>query len=78
MTSVNVTTNKTQVNAVTNGVQGVVTIGTIGPQGVSFSSKELDESNVANNSVIYYDEFAGKYKANTTWTASTLTDGGNF
>lgn len=88
MTSVNVTTNKAQVSATTSGTQGVVNVGagalgvvnvgTLGPQGPRFSSKELDESSVADNSIIYYDESAGKYKANTHWTVQTVTDGGNF
>ena len=38
----------------------------------------VDASDKANKSVIYYDSSSGKYKADSSETLITLTDGGNF
>jgi len=57
-----------------------VEITTQGPQGPSFAASGvtlLDASKV-DKSIIYYDGTAGSYKADSTWTTSTITDGGNF
>ncbi len=88
MTSVNVTktTNTVEVTdaATTTTVEvpvtSVVTATTAGPQGPVFASSgtTLTDTNRVNKSIIYYDSASGSYKADSTWTASTLTDGGNF
>ena len=89
MTSVNVTTTKNTVQ-VQDGTSPVVTVQkgdattveltTVGPQGPELSSSGigLTDTNRVNKSIIYYDSASGSYKADSTWTTSTLTDGGNF
>lgn len=79
-----------QTTVVTSPVTNVVTATTAGPQGAtgeagppggaggSFSQKNLDESNVVDGSLIYYHASSGEYKANSTWTVSTIVTGGNF
>jgi len=75
MTSVNITTNKNTVT-VDEDNSSVITVATQGPQGsVGFT---LSDDNKADKSIIYYDSTAGSYKANSTWTTDTLTNGGNF
>jgi len=75
MTTVNVTTDgKTTV--VKDRVTNVVSVSTAGPQGAK--GIELDETAKVNGSVVYYDSAAGKFKADTTWTTSTLVTGGDF
>ena len=87
--TVDETTNTVTVN---EGSATVVTVSTAGPQGVagptgatgpagagfSSSSTTLTDTNKVNKSIIYYDSAAGTYKADSTWTTNTLTDGGNF
>ena len=79
MTSVNITTTKNQVT-VNEGDSTVVTIATQGTQGASFatSGTTLDDSAEVNNSVLYFDQSAGKFKADATRTIENLVDGGNF
>ena len=74
MTSVNITTNKNTVT-VNEDNSSIITVATQGPQGESF---DLSDTNKVNKSIIYYDSTAGTYKADSTWTTNTLTDGGNF
>ncbi len=75
--SVDETTNQV---TVTEGAATTVEVVTEGPQGPSFSSTNttLVDSGKVNKSVVYYDSAAGTYKADSTWTTSTLVDGGNF
>ena len=85
MTSVNVTLQKNKVS-VTNQAKSttvevpktsVVQAVTAGPRGpVGPSGLEVDSTAKVNGSVVYYDGSA--FKADATWTTSTLTDGGNF
>jgi len=85
MTSVNVTTqnNKVQVtesgttvNVASSKVATVEAV-TAGPRGpVGPSGLEVDSTAKVSGSVVYYDGSA--FKADATWTTSTLTDGGNF
>ena len=79
MTSVNITTNKNTVT-VDESNSSVVTVATQGPQGPSFASSgtTLNDSGKVNKSVVYFDSAAGTYKADSTWTTSSLVDGGNF
>ena len=79
MTSVNITTNKNTVT-VDESNSSVVTVSTQGPQGPSWSTTatSLSDSGRVDKSVVYYDSAAGTYKADSTWTTSTLVDGGNF
>jgi len=76
MTSVNVSTaGKTTVVQDTD--TNVVSVITAGPQGPS-AGIAVDATAKIDKSVIYYDSSAGIFKADTVWTTSTLTDGGNF
>ena len=78
MTSVSITTERNTVTV--NGDTNVVTVATQGPQGPAFSTsgRGLSDTNRVDKSIIYYDSAAGSYKADSTWTTSTITDGGNF
>ena len=79
MTSVNITTTKNQVT-VNEGDSTVVTIATQGTQGANFaeSGATLDDSAKIDNSVLYFDQSAGKFKADATRTIENLVDGGNY
>ena len=80
MTSVNITTTQNSVT-VTEGDQTTVTVATQGPkgpQGDAGSNFQLTDTDKVDGSVIYYDSSAGVYKADATWTVSTLVDGSNF
>ena len=80
MTSINVTTqnNKVQVtesgttvNVASSKVATVEAV-TAGPSGLAL----VNGTAKVNGSIVYYD--GTEYKADATWTTSTLTDGGNF
>ena len=75
MTTVNITTNKNTVT-VDESNSSVITVATQGPQGEV--GIDLSDTNRVNKSIIYYDSASGSYKADSTWTTSTLVDGGNF
>ena len=81
MTSVNVTTSKNTIT-VQEGDATTVTVSTQGPQGATGpagpASIDIEDSAKINKSVIYYDSSSGKYKADATWTTSTLVFGGSF
>ncbi len=59
-----------QVNEVTT-----VEITTAGPQG---PSSVIDSSSAVDNSIVYYQQSSGTFKADATTTKLTLVDGGNF
>jgi len=79
MTTVNITTNKNTVT-IDEDNSSVIEVATQGPQGPSFASSgtTVTDTNRVNKSIIYYDSASGSYKADSTWTTSTLVDGGNF
>ena len=77
--------------AVTEGPQGPQGLqgpqgptGPQGPQGPSGSTGPLgslsnvDTTAVTDGSILYYDSASSLFKANTTWTTTSLSDGGNF
>ena len=84
MTTVNVTEVVNTVTITDNNVTttikvpetSVVTATTAGPQGPA--GILLTDPNKVDKSIIYYDSTAGIYKADSTWTTSTVTFGGNF
>ena len=85
--SVNVTEVKTtvsvneQTNTVTvNGGSSVVEVATQGPQGPAFAATgtSLNDSAKVNNSVVYFSESDGTFKADATRTVENLVDGGSF
>jgi len=90
MTTVNVTTTENKVLVTTPDgttvvqapVTTTVTATTAGPQGPKGDAGDaglvLDSSSKVEGSVIYYDATASTFRADTTWTTGTLTDGGNF
>ena len=79
MTTVNITTSKNTVT-IDEDNSSVIEVATQGPQGPQFSSSAtaLLDANKVDKSIIYYDGTAGSYKADSTWTTDTITDGGNF
>ena len=79
MPSVNITTTKNTVT-VNEGDSTVVTVATRGPAGPTFSSSgvTLDDSGKVNNSVVFFDQTSGTFKANATRTVENLVDGGSF
>ena len=82
MTSVNVTTNKNTIT-VQEGDATTVTVATQGPQGATGPTGPsggiiVSDSAKVDKSVIYYDSSSGQYKADSTWTTSTLVFGGSF
>tara|TARA_B100001094_G_scaffold119051_1_gene114783 strand:+ start:13862 stop:14110 length:249 start_codon:yes stop_codon:yes gene_type:complete len=82
MTSVNVTTNK-NIITVQEGDTTIVKVATQGPQGATGATGPsggitVSDSAKVDKSVIYYDSSSGQYKADSTWTTSTLVFGGSF
>ena len=79
MTSVSISTTKNTVT-IDEDNSSVIEVATQGPQGPSFASSgtTVTDTNRVNKSIIYYDSASGSYKADSTWTTSTLVDGGNF
>jgi hypothetical protein len=86
MTTVNVSAVSNTVVVTENGSSTVVTVPqtsvvtavTAGPQGPPGAGFEIDSSAKVDKSVVYYDATAAIFKADSTWTVPTLTDGGNF
>lgn len=76
MTAVNITTTKNTVS-VTEEPTTVVTVTTVGPQGAT-GGFTLDGTAKVDKSVIYYDSASGEFKADDTWTISTIVKGGDF
>ena len=90
MTTVNVTKTENTVTVTTEGKTTVVktpvtttvtatTAGPVGPQGPQGASgiTVLDSAKV-DKSVVYYSASDGEFKADATWTISTIVLGGNF
>ena len=79
MTTVNITTTKNTVT-VNEGDATDVTVATQGPAGPAFttSGATLDDSAKVNNSVVYFNQSSGTFKADATTTKLTLVDGGNY
>ena len=75
--TVDETTNTVTVN---QGDSTVIDVVTQGAQGESFSTTgtNLNDSNKVNNSVVYFDQSSGTFKADATRTVENLVDGGNF
>ena len=89
MTTVNVTTTNNTVTVTEDGSSTVVqnpvtttvtatTAGPQGPEGPAGSNFTLNQTAKVNQSVIYYDSASGEYRADDTWTISTIVKGGDF
>ena len=77
MTAVSVTTNgKTTV--VENTTTNTVSITTAGPQGPAASGFTFNGTGKVDDSIVYYDQAAGEFKADNTTTKLSLVEGGNF
>ena len=57
-----------------------VELTTQGPQGPAFAATgtTLDDSAKVDDSIVYFDQSSGTFKADATTTKLTLVDGGNF
>ena len=57
-----------------------VEVTTQGPQGPAFAATgtTLDDSAKVDDSIVYFDQSSGTFKADSTTTKLTLVDGGNF
>ena len=90
MTTVNVTTTNNTVTVtedgsstvVQNPVTTTVTATTTGPQGPKGDAGDsgliVDQTAKVDKSVVYYDSASGEFKADDTWTISTIVKGGDF
>jgi hypothetical protein len=67
------TPNKVEVSQVSEVT--TVEITTVGPQG---PSSTINSDNAVDNSIVYYHQSSGTFKADATTTKLTLVDGGNF
>ena len=79
MTSVNITTTKNTVT-VNEGDSTILTVATQGPSGPAFSTSGtgLNDSAKVNNSLVYFHQSSGTFKADATRTVENLVDGGNY
>ena len=70
------------VREVENVVTTIVAQGPQGPPGPPGgqvgSGLIVDDSAKVDKSVVYYDAPSASYKADATWTTSTIVDGANF
>lgn len=56
-----------------------ITVGPQGPQGIPGpTGLVVDTTAKVDKSIVYYDGPTSQFKADATWTTSSLTDGGNF
>ena len=93
MTTVNVTTTNNTVTVTEDGsstvvqspVTTTVTATTAGPQGpqgpqgpAGADGLQVNAAAKVDKSVIYYDSASGEFKADDTWTISTIVKGGDF
>ena len=78
MSNVSITTERNTVTV--NGDTNVVTVATQGPQGPAFAATgtSLNDYNKLNNSVVFFDQASGTFKADQTRTVENLVDGGNY
>tara|TARA_B100001287_G_scaffold276650_1_gene288455 strand:- start:995 stop:1234 length:240 start_codon:yes stop_codon:yes gene_type:complete len=79
MTSVNITTTKNTVT-VNEGDSTIVTVATQGPAGPAFttSGATLNDTGKVDNSLVYFHQSSGTFKADATRTVENLVDGGSF
>ena len=73
-TNVNVYTQTNSVS-VPEGATRTLVVNTAGPRGPA-GLAQVNGTAKVSGSVVYYD--GTEYKADATWTTSTLTFGGNF
>jgi hypothetical protein len=80
MSIVNVTSTNNTVSVTESGtvIIGLIGVGPQGPPGSAGAGFDIDTTARVDKSVVYYDAAAAVFKADTIWTTSTLSDGGNF
>lgn len=82
VTNTVVATEQNRTAVVTVPETSVVTAITAGPQGpsgpVGPGGLEVNTTAKVDKSIVYYDGPTSQFKADATWTTSSLTDGGNF
>lgn len=69
--------SRNTVTVQTSGRTNTVEIATQGPQG-PVGAFTLSDDDKVDKSIIYYDSGTGSFKADDTWTVSTLVFGGDF
>ena len=70
MTSINTVVENTTTNT--------VEITTAGPQGPAAAGFIFNGDAKVDKSLVYYDSSSGEFKADDTWTISTIVKGGDF
>ena len=89
MTSVNVSLQNSKVEVTNQGksttveVPKTATVQTVtrgpqGPAGLAGSNFSLEQSARVDKSIVYFDAATSRFRADSSITQSTLTDGGNF
>lgn len=81
MTTINVSTagKTTVVQDTDTSIVSVITTGPQGPKGdPGQNGIVVDSTAKVDGSIVYYDGGTSQFKADSTWTVLTLTDGGNF
>jgi hypothetical protein len=60
----------------------IVSVDRVGPQGPQGlpgpAGLIVDQSAKVDQSIVYYDAGSGTFKADPTWTTTTIVDGANF
>jgi hypothetical protein len=81
MTTVSVT-EVTQTVVVSDGAGTAIVqvnqVGPQGPQGPPGPGLIVDVTAKIDKSIVYYDAGSGTFKADPTWTTTTIVDGANF
>ena len=74
-------TSNNLIEVIARGPQGPIgPIGPTGPTGPPATGSGLfvDDAAKIDKSIVYYDAASSSYKADATWTTSTIVDGANF
>jgi hypothetical protein len=72
--------NQVVVSPTANSLIEVIARGPQGPPGPPTTGSGLfvDDAAKIDKSIVYYDAPSSRYKADATWTTSTIVDGANF
>jgi hypothetical protein len=81
MTTVSVTGVTQTVVVSDNAGTAIVQVNQVGPQGPQGPPGPgliVDDTAKIDKSIVYYDAGSGTFKADPTWTTTTIVDGANF